>query len=243
MPQVQQVFESGRRTYGTRRISAVLSRMRIHIGRRRIRRLMDCQGLHPQTAKAFRRSITRRAVNGAKVPDLLQRRFVADEPNRVWTGDITLVFTHEGILYLAIIEDIFSRIVAGWSIQERQTASLAVNALNNACARRNPEPGCIFHSDHGTQFDCDDYRSALVAHGMVQSMGSIGDCYDNAITESAFSTIKSELLLNCGKVFATKAESRSRIFDYIECFYNRTRIHSSLGNVSPEEFEKSHGGG
>jgi putative transposase len=243
MPRVKEAFETGRRTYGTRRIRAVLTHMDIHVGRRRIRRLMDCQGLHPQTAKAFRHTTTRSQNPGPKVPDLLNRRYHADAPNRIWTGDITIVFTLEGVLYLAIIEDVFSRFVVGWSMMERQTVVLVLGALNNACARRNPPPGCIFHSDHGTQYDCGDFRHGLDERHFIQSMGSIGDCYDNAITESAFSTIKSELLLNLRKVFKTRNEARCCIFDYIESFYNRTRIHSSLGYLSPEKFEKRVVGG
>jgi putative transposase len=237
MPIIRQAYCGGRRTYGTRRIGSVLADMGIAIGRRRVRRLMQAQDLYPQTAKAFRHGITTTSKNLQKTPDLLDRNFKVDAANRIWTGDITQVFTLEGVLYLAIIEDIFSRMIVGWAMMEQQTASLVIIAFRMACIKRDPLPGCVFHSDKGSQYDCSDFRKLLLEKQFRQSMGSTGDCYDNAVTESAFSTVKSECLFD--KVFRTRAESRSAIFDYIESFYNRVRRHSSLGYLSPEDFEKN----
>lgn len=241
MPVVQRAFDSGRQTYGTRRIGAILAQMRIPISRRRIGRLMRAQKLYPRTAKAFRHACTTRSTHPRYAPDLVKRDFTADAPDRVWTGDITQVHTLEGVLYLAVIEDLFSRFIVGWAMLEQQTASLAVFALRMACLRRRPPPGCIFHTDKGSQYDCGEFRDVLAEHRFRQSMGSSGDCYDNAVTESAIGTLKSECLFE--KVFRTRAEARTEIFDYIEAFYNRRRLHSSLGNVSPEEYERRAGEG
>ena len=215
--------------------------MGIAIGRRRARRLMHAQGLYPQTAKAFRHGTTTRSKNLRKTPDLLDRNFTAQAPNRIWTGDITQVFTLEGVLYLAIIEDLFSRMIVGWAMMEQQTSLLVIVAFRMACIKRNPPSGCVFHSDKGSQYDCIDFRKLLLEKQFRQSMGSTGDCFDNAVTESAFGTVKSECLFE--KVFTTRAAARSSIFDYIEAFYNRVRRHSSLGYLSPEEFERRGGWG
>lgn len=236
LPVIRQAFKEGRKTYGTRRIGAVLADMQIPIGRRRTKRLMDVQGLYPQIAKAFRHGTTTSSKHLRKTPDLIDRNFNADAPNRIWTGDITLVFTLEGVLYLAIIEDLFSRKIVGWAMMEQQTAMLVIIAFRMACIQRDPQSGCIFHSDKGTQYDCTDFREVLKKKQFRQSMGSTGDCFDNAVTESAIGTVKSECLFN--KVFQTREVARMEIFDYIESFYNRVRLHSSLGYLSPEEFEK-----
>ena len=236
MPVIRQAFFSNRRVYGTRQIGAVLADMGIPIGRRRTRRLMHAQGLYPQTAKAFRHATTTRSKNLQKTPDLLDRHFTAKAPNRVWTGDITQVFTLKGVLYLAVIEDLFSRMVVGWAMMEQQTSTLVIIAFRMAWVQRRPQPGCIFHSDKGSQYDCLDFRSLLKEKQFRQSMGSTGDCYDNAVTESAIGTIKSECCFN--RVFRTRKEARNELFDYIESFYNRVRRHSSIGYLSPEEFER-----
>jgi transposase InsO family protein len=212
------------------------------IGRRRIRRLMDVQGLHPQTAKAFRRGITKPSKHPLPTPDLVNRQFTADAPNRVWTGDITEVATGEGTLYLAIIEDLFSRLIVGWAMMATQTVFLVQLAFRMACFRRGHLPaGCIFHSDKGSQYDCKEFRADLAKKYFRQSMGSAGDCFDNAVTESAFSTIKSECLF--ARTFKTREEARSHIFEYIEAFYNRVRRHTANGNLSPEEYERRWNGG
>jgi putative transposase len=235
-PVVRRVFDGGRQTYGTRRIGAIMAGMRMPIGRRRIRRLMKLQRLYPKTAKAYRHAITQRSAHPQSTPDLLKRNFSVNAPNRVWTGDITQVATLEGMLYLAVIEDLYSRYIVGWSMLEQQTAFLVVLALRMACTRRHPQAGCIFHSDKGTQYDCVEFRQVLQEHRFRQSMGSAGDCYDNAVTESAIGTVKSECCFD--KVFKTREVARSELFDYIETFYNRLRLHSTLGYRSPEDFER-----
>jgi transposase InsO family protein len=241
-PIVKSTFERGRCTYGARSIRDILGDMGIMIGRRRVRRLMDAQGLYPQTAKAFRRGLTKPSKDPLKTPDLVNRKFTADAPNRIWTGDITEVPTLEGKLYLAVIEDLFSRMIVGWAMMATQTVFLVQLAFRMACIQRMPLPaGCIFHSDKGSQYDCKEFRTDLAEKHFRQSMGSTGDCFDNAVTESAFSTIKSECLF--GKVFATQAAARSHLFDYIEAFYNKVRRHTANANLSPEEFERRWFGG
>jgi putative transposase len=243
MPMIKSTFERGRATYGTRSIRDILGGIGIHISRRRTRRLMDQQGLYPQTAKAFRHGTTTQSKHPIPTPDLVHRNFSADAPNRVWTGDITEVLTSEGKLYLAIIEDLFSRLVVGWTMMAMKTVLLVQLAFRMACIRRSGEllTGCVFHSDKGSQYDCKDFRDELAKKQFLQSMGSTADCFDNAVTESAFSTIKSECLF--GRQFDTRDKARSCIFDYIEAFYNRVRRHTTLGGMSPEEFEcKWYGG-
>jgi putative transposase len=243
MPIIKSTFKRGRSTYGARSIRDILSGMGILISRRRTRRLMDQQGLYPQTAKAFRHGTTTQSKHPIPTPDLVNRKFSADAPNRIWTGDITEVPTSEGKLYVAIIEDLFSRLVVGWGMMASKTVLLVQLAFRMACIRRSGQllKGCIFHSDKGSQYDCKDFRAELAKKDFLQSMGSTGDCYDNAITESAFSTLKSECLF--GKQFSTRDEARNHIFDYIEAFYNRVRRHTALGNLSPEEFERRWYGG
>ena len=237
MPMIKSTFERGRFTYGARSIRDILGGMGIHVGRRRTRRLMDQQGLYPQTAKAFRHGTTTRSKHPIPTADLVNRKFSADAPNRVWTGDITEVPTSEGKLYAAIIEDLFSRLIVGWGMMAEKTVLLVRLAFRMACIRRSGQllKGCIFHSDKGSQNDCREFRAELEKKEFKQSMGSTGDCFDNAVTESAFSTIKSECLF--GKQFCTRDEARRNIFDYIEAFYNRVRRHTALGSLSPEEFE------
>ena len=243
MPMIKSTFEKGRSTYGARSIRDVLGEIGIHISRRRTRRLMDLQGLYPQTAKAFRHGTTTQSKHPIPTPDRVNRDFKANAPNRVWTGDITEVPTSEGKLYLAIIEDLFSRLVVGWAMMAIKTVVLVQFAFRMACIRRSGEllNGCIFHSDKGSQYDCKDFRKELSKKQFLQSMGSTADCFDNAVTESAFSTIKSECLF--GKQFDTRDIARSCIFDYIEAFYNRVRRHTTLGGMSPEEFERKWYGG
>jgi putative transposase len=244
MPIIKSAFEKGRRTYGARSVGDILRGMGVPTGRRRIRRLMDAQGLYPQTAKAFHHGTTTPGKSGVKTPDLVNREFTATAPNRVWTGDITEIATAQGKLYVAIIEDLFSRCIVGWAIMTNKTAALVKLALSVACARRAPIPkGCIFHSDKGSQYDCLDFRVELKKRNFQQSMGSTGDCYDNAVTESAFSTIKSECFFGIDTLTLPIDKARSMIFEYIEVFYNRIRRHSANGGLSPEEFERKWSGG
>ena len=168
-------------------------------------------------------------------PNLLQQRFWAGAPNQVWTADITYIPTGEGWLYLAVEMDLYSRKIVGWSMADHLRAELPLAALEMAVARRRPSAGLIHHSDRGVQYACDLYQQRLCELEIDCSMSRRGNCYDNAVTESFFGTLKQELVYR--RKFATRAEAKAAIFRYIEIFYNRTRMHSRLGYLSPEAFE------
>jgi putative transposase len=171
-------------------------------------------------------------------PNTLARNFTAEAPNEVWVTDITYIWTREGWLYLAAILDLYSRRVVGWSMSERMTRQLVLDALSMAVRARTPPVGLLHHSDRGSQYASADYRAALVAAGMQCSMSRKGDCWDNAVAESFFSTLKAELVHEAD--WATRVEARTAIFEYLEVFYNRRRRHSSIGYVSPVAFELSY---
>lgn len=170
-------------------------------------------------------------------PNVLDRDFSATGPNQKWVSDITYIHTDEGWLYLAGVMDCFSRMVVGWSMDTKMPARLVCDALSMAIARRQPGEGLLHHSDRGVQYACDQYQQLLGEHGIARSMSRVGNCYDNAMKESFWSSLKREAIN--GRRFRTIAEARSLVFEYIEVFYNRKRRHSSLGFISPESFEAS----
>jgi transposase InsO family protein len=168
--------------------------------------------------------------------NVLQRCFTVDEPNRVWVGDITYLWTKEGWLYLSVLLDLFSRRVVGWSVRERLDAELVLEPLRRAIALRQPSPGLLLHHDRGSQYASDAYRGELERHGMDLSMSRKGDCWDNAVSESFFASFKTEWVPEEG--YASRAQARADVFRYIEEFYNRERRHSTLGLISPMTFER-----
>jgi putative transposase len=170
-------------------------------------------------------------------PNVLDRDFTAAKPDTTWLCDITYIPTGEGFLFLAGVMDLCSRKIVGWSMAEHMRAELVIDALEMATTTRTPEPGLIHHSDRGVQYCRGAYRARLEARGMIASMSRVGDCYDNAPAESFWATLKKELMSD--RSFATRAEAHGAIFEYIEVFYNRQRIHGSIGYVSPEQFEAS----
>jgi transposase InsO family protein len=169
-------------------------------------------------------------------PNLLSRQFTVSRPNRVWVADITYIWTAEGWLYLAVVLDLYSRLIVGWAMGERVDGNLTVSALRQALANRQPSPGLIHHSDRGRQYASGDYQKLLREHGAICSMSRKGDCWDNAPCESFFGTLKQELVYQ--ERFATREEAKAKIFEYIEVFYNRQRRHSAAGSHSPAEFER-----
>jgi len=188
-------------------------------------------GLIPKKWKA-----TTIRLPGVRVADdLLDRDFVTDAPNRRWVADITYLRTWEGWLYLVAVHDLYSRRIVGWSMADHMRAELVVDALQMALAHRRPNPGLIWHSDQGSQFVSLAFGQQARAAGVAQSMGSKGDCFDNAVAESFFATIKKELIYR--RSWPTKVELRTEVFDYIEVFYNRERRHSTLGQLSPLKYE------
>jgi putative transposase len=232
---VKKTFQDNRCVYGSPRVHAELSAQGFHCARKRVARLMREQGLfakHPR-----HRTITTKSDPGAQVaPNLLQRDFSANAPNRKWVADTTYIWTAEGWLFLAVVLDLFSRMVVGWSMATIQDATLVVQALHMALARRRPQAALLHHSDRGSTYTSESYQALLQQEGMQASMSRTADCYDNAAMESFFHSFKVECIE--GEYLQTRAQARSITFEFIECFYNRTRRHSTLHYMSPLEYEQ-----
>ncbi|HJG36366.1 IS3 family transposase [Enorma phocaeensis] len=223
------------------KVFAELRRSGERTSRKRVARIMRESGWAGTTRGGARRprSAAKPAAPQANTaPDLVRREFCADGPNRAWFADITYVRTHQGWIYLAVVMDIWSRRIVGWSMAPRMAAELADDALRMAIARRRPPRGCIHHSDHGSQYTSLLLGKTMRAAGIRPSMGSISSPWDNAAMESLMGLIKAECVH--ARTFETRDQAALEIFEYIECFYNRVRIHSALGNLSPEEFEARH---
>lgn len=221
--------------YGSPRILEDLREGGIATSRRRVTRLMKQQDLRWRRKRRFR--VTTNSDHAfAIAPNVLSRNFATEAPNRAWVGDMTYIWTAEGWLYLAVILDLYSRKVVGWSMGERLSTKLASDALEMAITRRRPGAGLLHHTDRGCQYASRDYRRRLERAGMICSMSRTGNCWDNAVAESFFATLKGELLDDVE--MATRDETRGAVFEYIEGYYNVTRRHSTLGNLSPVAFER-----
>ncbi len=233
--QVQRAFEANRQVYGSPRIHAELQEQGLHCARKRVARLM--QELRLSARRPRHRTITTKSEKGAQVAgNVLQRDFSADHPNHKWVSDTTYIWTAEGWLYLAVVLDLFSRMVVGWSMASIQDAMLVEQALQMAVARRRPQAGLLHHSDRGSTYTSENYQAILKREGIQVSMSRTGNCYDNAAMESFFHSFKGECIDR--ECFQTRAQARRATFDYIECFYNRTRRHSTLHYVSPLIYEQ-----
>ena len=233
--EIKQVHEQSERRYGSPRVFRELRDRGRDVGRRRVVRLMRQHGIVAKRRRRFRKTTdSEHALPVA--PNVLERRFEVDAPNKVWVTDITYVWTREGWLYLAAILDLYSRAVVGWAMSESLSREIALRALDMALRSRRPLPGLVHHSDRGSQYASADYQRELAAHGIICSMSRKGDCWDNAVAESFFATLKTELVHEAD--FATRAQARSALFDFIEGFYNRRRRHSFLGYLCPMDFEK-----
>ena len=232
---IREVFEESKERYGSPRITAELRREGIVCNKKRIARLMNKNGI---AAKIFRkyRNTTNSDHEREKSRNILGREFNRQRANEVWTGDITYIRTEEGWLYLAAVMDLYSRKVIGWQLDKRMSSDLVEKALQNALMDRRIEQGIIFHSDQGIQYASESFRKILRENGFIQSMSRKGNCYDNAITETFFHTLKTELTSRMK--YRTRAEARRSIFEYIEIFYNRKRLHSAIGYCPPVEYEK-----
>lgn len=231
---IKRVHEGSRQTYGSPRVRAALAAEGARHSRKRVMKLMKQEGLQGRKPKAFQRTTDSRHAFPI-APNLLARQFDVAAPNTVWVTDITYISTKEGWLYLAAIIDLFSRRVVGWAMSEGMERELCLSALRMALQARQPPPGLIHHSDRGSQYASTDYRRLLDAHGLRCSMSRKGDCWDNAVAESFWSTLKSELVERT--TFATRVEARNAIFEFIEVFYNRRRLHSHLGYRTPVDHE------
>jgi transposase InsO family protein len=227
-------FATSNETYGSPRMHAELKESGLAMGVHRVARLMSENGLKARQKTRFKRT-TDSDHGGLVAKNVLDQDFTADAPDQKWGVDISYVWTAEGWLYLAIVLDLYSRKIVGWSMSDRMKKGLAMEALRRAIILRQPPPGLIHHSDRGSQYCADDYRRILRDHGLVASMSGRGNCYDNAMVETVFKTIKSELVWRAS--FASRTEAAKEIGQYIEGFYNPRRRHSSLGYISPAAFE------
>ncbi len=232
--QIREEFRASRHTYGSPRIHAALRRKGAMCGRNRVVRLMRLHGMAARrTRRRFPRT-TQRDLGAIPAPNLLRQDFASAAPDRKWVSDITYIDTAEGWLYLAAVMDLFSRRVVGWAMADHMHASLAQAAFEMAMLQRDPATGLLHHSDQGSQYTSEAYQQAMRAHQCEVSMSRVGNCFDNAPIESFFRTLKAECAT---QQFATQAQARTAIFEYIEAWYNRRRLHSSLDYLSPAEFE------
>ena len=235
---VVRVHRDSRGTYGRTRVRKELKKAGLFVGERRVGRLMKSAGIAGISPRRFRKTTdSDHALPIAE--NILGRNFdieVIGGQNRVWAGDITYLQTREGWLYLAVVMDLFSRRVVGWSMKATMHRSLVIDALRYAIRGRRPMRGMLFHSDRGSQYASAEFRAILEANDIQQSMSGKGECWDNAVVESFFGTMKSEL---GDPIWENRVAARDAIFDYIETWYNRKRLHSTIGYVSPETFESS----
>lgn len=232
---IEKIHQGSRKTYGSPRIYQCLKAMGEKCSKSTVERLMREEGIRSKMRRKFKTTTdSNHSLPVAK--NIVKRNFTATEPNRLWCTDITYLWTDEGWLYLAAIIDVFSRKIVGWAMKDRLTLPLALEALAMAVARQKPGAGLMHHSDRGCQYAAHDYRKALALNAMVASMSRRGQCWDNAMMESFFHTLKTEHVYH--ERFTTKAQARSSVFEWIEVFYNRQRIHSALGFVSPECYER-----
>ena len=233
--QIREEYQLSAKTYGSPRIHAALQGKGIRCSRKRVARLMRLDRIAAR--KACRRipHTTQRDPNARPAPNLLNQDFSSLAPDRKWVSDITYIDTAEGWLYLAAILDLFSRRIVGWAMDEHMEASLVQQAWSMAVSQRCPSPDLLSHSDQGSQYTSELYQQALAACHCQVSMSRVGNCFDNAAMESFFSTLKTEC---ADHQFTTRAQARTAIFEYIEGWYNRQRLHSSLGYLSPVEFER-----
>ncbi|KNY27904.1 Integrase catalytic region [Pseudobacteroides cellulosolvens ATCC 35603 = DSM 2933] len=234
---INKIHKESYETYGQKRIKIQLNKEGILCSKRRIKRLMNENGIVSRLKRKFKATTNSNHTYPVS-PNLLNQDFTTNRPNEKWVGDITYIPTDEGWLYLASIQDLFSKKVVGWSLGSRITKELAISALNQAMIREKPGSSLIFHSDRGCQYAAYEYQDRLRERGIRQSMSRKGNCYDNACAESFFATLKKDIIH--GRRFKTREDAKLIIIEYIETFYNFKRIHSTLGNMSPIEFEKDY---
>ena len=232
---IKRIHAQSKGVYGSPRIRAELASEGSQIGRNRVARLMRLERLQGCPRRRFRVT-TQRNPTHRVARNLLQQNFAAAAPNQRWVADITYISTHRGCIYLAIVLDLYSRRIVGWSMSRWMNRRIVVDALRMAISARQPEGKLIHHSDRGGQYTSDDFRNELAKHDIEASMSSTGNCYDNAVAESFFGLLKRERVNRVR--YRTREEARADIFEYIEVFYNRSRRHGYLGNISPAEFEQ-----
>jgi len=235
LAKIDDIFHGHHQRYGSRRVWFELRLRGIICSKNRVARLMRQADLKSRRTRKFR-TTTNSKHQLPIAPNLINKNFVVKQPDRIWVSDITYLWTWEGWMYLAVIIDLYSRQVVGWAMSTRINKELVLSAIIQAVGRRKPNPGLIFHSDRGSQYASYEVRELLKKHQMIQSMSNKGDCYDNAVSESFFATLKLELVYP--DFFNTRWEARSKVFEYIEIFYNRQRFHSFLNYMTPSQFEE-----
>ncbi len=235
LPLIQDAHRRSRGNYGSPRVHDDLVDQGEQVGRHRVARIMRENGITARPLKKFRKTTDSEHAFPI-APNLLERHFEADAPDQVWVSDITYIWTARGWAYLAVIVDLFSRRVVGWGLESHMRTELVLKALEMAKGHRDIQPGLIFHSDRGVQYASNEFREKLSELGITQSMSRKGDCWDNAVAESFFATIKRELVRKC--FWLNQVAARAGIHEYIEVFYNRRRKHSTNGNLSPVEYER-----
>lgn len=234
LEKIKSVFKEGRQKYGSPRITARLKQMGHSVNHKRVARIMRDNGIMARVPKRFVRTTNSKHEHPI-AENHLDREFEVGAANQVWAGDISYLPTKTGWLYLSVILDLYSRKVIGWSMRRDLSSDLSIEALEMAWKHRGKPSEVMFHSDRGVQYAALDFRKKLKAYAFSQSMSRKGNCWDNACVESFFGSLKQE---GCGKVFENQEEAKSAVFEYIEVFYNRQRLHSTLGYVSPEQFEQ-----
>ena len=231
---IKEIFDEEHARAGAKRIKKRLNLEGTQTSRHRVARIMRANGWRAKAARKFK--VTTNSNHKLPVaPNLLQQNFSASRPNEKWVSDITYVWTEEGWLYLAVIMDLYSRMIVGWSMSERMTSQLVIDALQMAIWRRKRPQGVIIHSDRGSQYCSHEYQKLLAENGFICSMSKRGDCYDNASMESWNHSFKVEAIH--GEKFSTRADAKNHVFEYIDVYYNRKRLHSRLGYLSPIYFE------
>jgi putative transposase len=234
---IRAVYGELRGTYGWPRMWRELRRRGVRVGKERVRLLMQQQGIQARGKRRFRMATTDSNHTLAIAPNLLNRNFTVEKPNTTWTGDVTYIATEEGWLYLAVVIDLFSRRIVGWSMKTTVDRSLVIDALEMACLQRRPEAGkAIFHSDRGSQYASDDFRAVMKMYGLVASMSRKANCWDNAVTETLFGSLKVERLH--GERFIIVRAAKDAVINWI-LWYNQKRLHSTIGYQSPIEYEQA----
>lgn len=232
---IRTIYEQNKGRYGSPRITEALNNQEIACSENRVAARMRKNGIKAKTKKRFK--VTTHSKHKHPISaNLLNQDFTAQHPDQIWVSDITYLWTREGWLYLAVILDLFSRRIVGWSMSHRLGQELVLNAFKQALWRRRPSPGMIFHSDQGVQYACTAFRNLLKDNKFIQSMSGKGNCYDNAVAESFFHTLKTELVYF--ETYHTREDARNDVFEYIETYYNRFRMHSTINYCSPVQFEQ-----
>jgi putative transposase len=232
---IRTIYEQSKGTYGSPRITEALNNQNIDCSKNRVAKRMRKNNIKSKTKKRFK--VTTHSKHSHPIAEnLLGQDFTAQRPDQVWASDITYLWTREGWLYLAVILDLFSRRIVGWALSHRLGQELVLNAFQQALWRRRPGLGVIFHSDRGVQYACTAFRNLLQQHKFIQSMSGKGNCYDNAVVESFFHTLKTELVFF--ETYYTREDAKNSVFEYMETYYNRTRLHSTLNYCSPVQFEQ-----